>query len=70
MIGWMYFLEGVLTSLPYTMIIIYPHLPPEWIISIFTASRLPYSLKFVVAPAIEKYSSLWYGKRKTWIIIS
>ena len=36
----------------------------------FSFSNWPYSLKFITAPFTEKYNSLLYGKRKTWVISS
>jgi PAT family beta-lactamase induction signal transducer AmpG len=37
---------------------------------LFALGILPFSLKFITAPILEKYSNSIYGKRKTWIIIA
>ena len=66
----LYFILGLLYSLPPTMILVYTELPSDYIISLFFASTIPTSCEFVFAPFIEKYTSLSYGKKKTWIIIS
>jgi hypothetical protein len=52
------------------MILVYEQLPPHWILSIFAASVLPFSFKFITAPFMERYTSVKYGKRKTWIVLS
>ena len=70
MVGYLYFIQGVVLILPATMTLVYPVLPPYTVLSIFSASNLPFSTKFIIAPFIEKFTSLKYGKRKTWIVIS
>jgi hypothetical protein len=37
---------------------------------LFSAASIPFSTKFIVAPLIEKFTFLSYGKRKTWVIVS
>lgn len=69
-VAYLYFIQGVVLVLPATMTLVYTELPPYTILCIFSASNLPFSTKFIVAPFIEKFTSLGYGKRKTWIIIS
>lgn len=70
MFGSMYYIQGALLALPLTMILVYEELPPQWLISLFVASKFPFSLKFLSAPLIEKYTHLAYGRRKTWIILT
>ena len=52
------------------MTFIYENLPSESILSLFALCKLPFSFKFITAPFIEKYTSIAYGKRKTWVVIS
>ena len=52
------------------MTMVYPELPPYDILSVFSIASVPFSMKFIVAPFIEKFTKISYGKRKTWIMIS
>lgn len=52
------------------MTMVYPELPSYETLSVFSAASAPFSIKFIVAPFIEKFTTISYGKRKTWIIIS
>lgn len=70
MIGYLYFAQGFILSISATMPYIYPELPDYFTLSLFSLSALPFSFKFVTAPLLEKYSSITYGKRKTWIVVS
>ena len=67
---YLYFLQGLVSSVAGTVIYIYPELPDYYTLSLFTLSSLPYSLKFLSSPIVEKYSNFSYGKRKTWIVTS
>ena len=49
---------------------IYTKLPDVHIMTFFQMSSIPYSFKFLLAPLLEKHTSINYGKRKTWIVIS
>jgi hypothetical protein len=64
-----YFLAGIFFSIPTTMLLVYPKMPSDYIISLFSASHLPRIFQFVIAPLVEKYTWMHYGKKKTWIII-
>lgn len=64
----LFFILGLLFSLPPTMILVYAELPSDYIISFFIASTIPTSFQFVFAPFIEKYTSISYGKKKTWVM--
>lgn len=68
MIGYLYFMQGFILSLTGTVPYLYPELPDYFTLSLFSLSTIPFSLKFISAPLLEKYSSLSYGKRKTWIM--
>jgi hypothetical protein len=57
---------GIASTMPY----IYPSLPDVHTMTLFNSVTLPYSLKFILAPFLEKHTSVPYGKRKTWILIS
>lgn len=70
MIGYLYFAQGFVLSISSTTPYIYPELPDYFTLSLFSLSSLPFSLKFITAPLLEKYSNLNYGKRKTWIMVS
>lgn len=45
--SYLYFIQGVALALPATMPLMYPELPPYWILSIFSAATLPFSFKFI-----------------------
>ena len=45
--SYLYFIQGVVLALPATMPLMYPELPPYWILSIFSAATLPFSFKFI-----------------------
>jgi hypothetical protein len=70
MIAYLYFIQGVLLAIPSTMPFIYKNLPNYDVLSIFALSNIPFSLKFMTAPFIEKFNFPIYGKRKTYIISS
>lgn len=70
MIGYLYFIQGVILSIPSSMPYVYPSLPDYRTLSMFSLVALPFSLKFLTAPMLEKYSNISYGKRKFWIVIS
>ena len=70
LVAYLYFIQGVIFSMPMTMTLVYPKLPPYSVLAIFTTANFPFSIKFIIAPFIEKYTNLGYGKRKTWIILS
>jgi hypothetical protein len=64
-------------SLPNTIVLTYSKLPSYDVLSWFAASMVPFGLKFIsgkvweyLAPIVEKYTSLGYGRRKTWIVIT
>lgn len=57
-------------ALPETMTLVYSTLPSYTILSIFSAATIPFSVKFILAPFIEKFTLIKYGKRKFWIILS
>lgn len=70
MIGFLYFFQGFVFAISATTPYTYSTLPDYITLSLFTLSPLSYSFKFVTAPILQKYTSLSYGKRKTWIVIS
>ena len=70
MVAYLYFIQGVIVAIPRNIILTYSDLPESWILSIFSASVIAFSLKFITAPFIEKFTNLKYGKRKTWIVTS
>ena len=52
------------------MTLVYAKLPSYNVLSIFSAATIPFSIKFILAPFIEKFTVLKYGKRKFWIVLS
>ena len=52
------------------MPLVYEELPSYTVLSVFAAGSLPFSIKFLIAPFVEKYTIISYGKRKTWIVSS
>ena len=52
LIGFLYFVQGIILSLPGSIILTYPVLPNYNILSWFAACSLPFSFKFVSAPLI------------------
>lgn len=68
MIGYLYFMQGFILSFAGTAPYLYPELPDYFTLSLFSLAAIPFSLKFISAPLLEKYSNLSYGKRKTWIM--
>ena len=49
--GYLYFIQGIIISLPGTMTIVYSNLPPYWILSLFSAATLSFSFKFLEGTA-------------------
>ena len=45
--GYLYFIQGVLLSLPSTMPLVYETLPGYSVLSLFSAAALPFSFKFL-----------------------
>lgn len=53
-----------------TLPLTYDVLPEYSVLSLFAAGTIPFSLKFLTAPFLERYHFVEYGKRKTWVVIS
>jgi Na+/melibiose symporter-like transporter len=77
LIGYLYFVQGLVLVLCGTLPLTYKTLPSYTILGYFSAATLPFSFKFItgslstiLAPLIEKYTNLSYGRRKFWIVIS
>ena len=66
----LYFIQGIFLNVPSTIVLTYKQMPSYAILGYFSIAILPFSCKFISAPLIEKYSSLTYGRRKTWVVIS
>ena len=49
---------------------VYPKLPSTSTMALFNATLLPFSLELFIAPFVEKFTIISYGKRKFWIVIS
>lgn len=47
LIGYLYFIQGVVLSLPATIILTYSKIPEYSVLSLFSAAWLPFSFKFV-----------------------
>jgi hypothetical protein len=45
-------------------------MPSYSILGLFSIVVLPFSIKFISAPFIEKFTWKAYGRRKTWVIVS
>ena len=67
---------GFASGLPLFLLI---QLVPAWLrlegvsltaIGFFTAIQYPYSLKFLWAPALERYSIPWLGRRRGWMLLT
>ena len=67
---YLYFVQGVFLNIPSTIVMTYKEIPNYSILGYFSIILLPFSCKFISAPVIEKYSSVKYGRRKTWVVIS
>jgi hypothetical protein len=52
MIGYLYFVQGFLLAIPGTVPYVYPNLPDYLVLSVFSLSTLPFSLKFLTAPIL------------------
>jgi hypothetical protein len=77
LISYLYLIQGIFLAIPSTIILTYAEIPSYGILAYFSASSLPFSFKFIsgtfllnLAPLIEKYTSVSYGRRKLWIVIS
>ena len=70
LVAFLYLIQGVYLNVPGTIVLTYKQVPSYSILAYFSMAILPFSLKFLSAPFIEKYSSLSYGRRKTWVVIS
>lgn len=68
MFGYLYYMQGFILSISATIVYVYPTLPDYFTLSLFSLCLVPFSFKFITAPFLQKYSSISYGKRKTWII--
>lgn len=47
MCSYLYFMQGVIISLPSTMTLMYDKVPTYSILSVFSAALLPFSFKFI-----------------------
>lgn len=70
-------IQGIVSGFAATMPYIYTQLPDTNTMTIFNSTNLPFSLKFLIgnliiylAPFLEKFSFVEYGKRKTWFMFS
>jgi hypothetical protein len=70
MVGYLEFAQGCVYAIAGTIPYAYKNLPDYFTLSIFMMCTLPFALKFITAPLLEKFTSLRYGKRKTWVVIN
>ena len=75
--SYLYVIQGIVSGFAATMPYIYTQLPDTNTMTIFNSTNLPFSLKFLIgiliiylAPFLEKFSFVEYGKRKTWFMFS
>jgi uncharacterized membrane protein len=47
LIGYLYFIQGIVLCLPATIILTYSTIPEYWVLSLFSAAWLPFSFKFL-----------------------
>lgn len=70
LVGYLYFIQGVFLVIPSTTTLTYKSMPDYGILSFFSMSIIPFSLKFLSAPLVERYTCSSYGRRKTWVVLS
>jgi hypothetical protein len=77
LIGYLYLIQGLAIALCATIPLTYGKMPDYATLSLFSSALLPFSFKFItgnffihVAPLVEKYSLLTYGRRKFWVVVS
>lgn len=69
-ISYLYLVQAVCVSAGFTMPLTYDVLPEYSVLSLWAAGSLPFSFKFLIAPVLERYHFVEYGKRKTWVVAS
>lgn len=70
LVSFLYFIQGIFLVIPSTTVLTYNKLPAYDILGYFSSATLPFSLKFISAPLVERFTSSKYGRRKTWLVIS
>ena len=69
-LAYVYFMQGFYVKLGGTITLLYPTYPSLTVLGYFSMIYLPFSLKFVFAPFVEKFTLVKYGRRKFGIVLS